>query len=135
MLDSKLLRRGLNYWKDRCDVVLVEGAGGLLSPMGDRECVADLAHDFSFPLVVVSRNVLGTINATLQTLFTARHYRGGLSVAGVVLNHPSLPPASDVSVTSNRAEMAARCAEPLLAAVEYGAKKFDCEVDWPNLAR
>ena len=50
------------------DVLLVEGAGGLLSPLGDHEYVADLAADFGFPLVVVARNVLGTINATLQTL-------------------------------------------------------------------
>jgi dethiobiotin synthetase len=135
MFDSKLLRRGLNYWRNRCDVVLVEGAGGLLSPIGDRECVADLAYDFGYPLIVVTRNALGTINATLQTFFTASHYRGGLPVAGVVLNHPSLPPAHDVSVTSNREELAARCTGPVLAAVEYGAEKFDCEVDWSRLAR
>ena len=60
-----------------------------MSPVGERECVADLACDFGFPLVVVSRNILGTINATLQTLITASVHRGGLAVAGVVLNHPA----------------------------------------------
>ena len=47
MIDSKLLRRGLNYWRDRSDVVLMEGAGGLMSPMGDTEYVADLALDLA----------------------------------------------------------------------------------------
>ncbi len=59
--------------------------------------MADLAGDFGFPLLVVSPNVLGCINQTLQTLIAAATYRGGLAVAGVVLNHPAPPPPDDVS--------------------------------------
>jgi len=73
-LDPDLLRRGLDYWQAASDVILVEGAGGLLSPLGDDQYVADLAHDFGFPLVIVSRNALGTINHTLQTLCAAAFY-------------------------------------------------------------
>jgi dethiobiotin synthetase len=134
-LDSKLLRTGLHYWRKRSDIILVEGAGGLMSPMGERECVADLALDFGFPLVVVSRNILGTINATLQTLITASVYRDGLPVAGVVLNHPAPPSPEDASLSSNRNELTARCTAPLLAGVDYGADGFDCAVDWFDLAR
>jgi dethiobiotin synthetase len=132
-IDADLLRTGLDYWRSRCEIVLVEGAGGLMSPLGDGEYVADLAGDFSFPLIVISRNILGTINATLQTLIAASVYRGGLKVAGIVLNHPA-PPANDLSLATNRAEIAARCAAPLLATVAFGAKRFDCDVDWWNLA-
>ena len=71
-IDAALLRRGLDYWRRRSDVLLVEGAGGLLSPLGDDQYVADLAADFGCPLIVVTRNMLGTINATLQTLLAAR---------------------------------------------------------------
>jgi dethiobiotin synthetase len=134
-LDAELLRSGLNYWKVRSDIVVVEGAGGLLSPLGESEYVADLARDFGFPFVIVSRNILGTINATLQTLFTASHYRGGLTVAGVVLNHLAPPSPDDVSLATNRAELAARCTVPLLAGVEHGAEKLDCDIDWLKLAR
>jgi dethiobiotin synthetase len=133
-LDADLLRSGLDYWKACSDIVLVEGAGGLMSPISDRECVADLALYVGFPLVIVARNVLGTINATLQTLFTAAHYRGGLPVAGVVLNHPAPPEADDVSLASNREELIARCSAPLLASVEHGAALFDSAVDWFQLA-
>jgi dethiobiotin synthetase len=133
-LDAELLRAGLDYWKACSDFMLVEGAGGLLSPLGEREYVADLAHDFGFPMVVVTRNVLGTINATLQTLFTAAHYRGGLPVAGVVLNHPLPPSTDDVSLATNREELAARCTAPLLAGVEFSARGFDCAIDWFGLA-
>ena len=94
-IDGKVLRTGLDYWRTRSEIVLVEGAGGLMSPLGDKEYVADLAWDFGFPLIVVSRNILGTINATLQTLITASVYRDGLAVVGLVLNHPVPPPADD----------------------------------------
>ena len=134
-LDADLLRTGLDYWKPRSDIVLVEGAGGLMSPLGEHEYVADLAHDFGYPLIVVSRNILGTINATLQTLITASVYRGGLCVAGVVLNHPIPAAADDASLATNRSELAVRCTAPLLASVEFGAKGFDCEVEWFRLAK
>ena len=51
------------------DVVLVEGAGGLLVPMGvDGWTVADLAAAVGAPLVVVVRAGLGTLNHTALTL-------------------------------------------------------------------
>ena len=77
-LDADLLREGLEYWRERSEIILVEGAGGLMSPLGEDEYVADLAEEFGFPLVVVSRNVLGTINQTLQTLIAAAVFREGL---------------------------------------------------------
>ena len=133
-IDAGLLRSGLDYWRSRSEIVLVEGAGGLMSPLGDNEYVADLAWDLGFPLIVVLRNILGTINATLQTLITASVYRGGLKVAGLVLDHPAPPSAGDISLATNRTELAARCTAPLLAAVAFGAKRFDGEVDWFGLA-
>jgi len=132
-LDPRLLRRGLDFWRSRSDVILVEGAGGLMSPVGDEEYVADLARDFGFPLVVVARNALGTINQTLQTLIAAAAYGEGLEVAGIVLNHP-LPPGDDPSIATNRQELCARCVPPVLAQVAWNAADFDLPVDWPALA-
>jgi dethiobiotin synthetase len=132
-LDPARLRRGIDYWLARSEIVLVEGAGGLMSPLGEKEYVADLARDFGFPLVVVSRNVLGTINATLQTLIAAAACGEGLPVAGVVLNHPLPPLCGDVSLASNRRELAARCVPPVLAEVAHGADRFHPEVDWWRL--
>ncbi|MFY1694887.1 dethiobiotin synthase [Solwaraspora sp. WMMA2101] len=58
---------------DKHDLVLVEGAGGLLVPMGLRPSgepwtVADLAVSLGAPAVVVSRAGLGTLNHTALTL-------------------------------------------------------------------
>ncbi len=155
-VDAELLRRGIEYWRQRSEIVLVEGVGGLLSPIGEEDYVADLAEQFALPLVVVSKNVLGTINATLQTLVTAATFRGwhgvacvamesptcprfarachpGLEIAGVVLNNPTQT-SDDASRTTNRLELSARCIPPMLAEVAYGADDFDTQVDWFALA-
>jgi len=128
-LDPDLLRTGIEYWRARSDVIVVEGAGGLMSPLGDDEYVADLANDLGFPLVIVARNSLGTINHTLQTLIAAATFRDGLSIAGIVFNHPA-PPGGDPSTESNRRELAIRAVPPILAEVAWQAEGFDGEVDW-----
>ena len=132
-IDQRLLRSGLEYWRKRSDVLLVEGAGGLLSPLGEEQYVADLACDFGFPLLVVAKNVLGAINQTLQTLVVAAAYDAGLPIAGVVLNNPT-PPDDDLSRQSNFRELQARCRPPVLAEIAYGQEQLDCSVDWLALA-
>jgi len=107
-VDEALLRSGLTYWQDSSDIVLVEGAGGLMSPISDEDYNADLADEFGYPLVVVAANVLGTINATLQTLIVADTFRDGLRVAGIVLNAPQKV-TDDPSIDSNADELARRC--------------------------
>jgi dethiobiotin synthetase len=132
-VDPALLRSGIDFWRQSSEVVLVEGAGGLMSPIGDDDYNADLAAEFGFPLVVVATNALGTINSTLQTLITASTYCDGLPIAGIVLNSPQRI-ERDPSVDSNRDELERRCVPPVLAAVEFGGG-LDAEVDWWNHAR
>jgi dethiobiotin synthetase len=132
-VDAELLRTGLEYWQNSCDIVLVEGAGGLMSPMSDDDYNADLAEEFGFPLLVIAANELGTINATLQTLITAATYRNGLDVAGIVLNSARLA-KDDPSIDSNADELARRCVAPLLATVEH-AGELDRVVKWQTLAK
>ena len=69
---------------ERHDFTLVEGAGGLLVPVGPDWTIADLAAALGLPLVVVARAGLGTVSHTLLTVAEAR--RLGLDVLGVVLN-------------------------------------------------
>lgn len=133
-VDAKLLRAGADYWLDSSDVVIVEGAGGLLSPVTDEEYVADLAYDFGFRLVVVTANRLGTIHQTLATLVVAATFREGLEVAGVVLNEP-LPGPFDESATNNHEELCRRCVPPVLTRVGWQSADFAPRVDWWELAR
>jgi dethiobiotin synthetase len=52
----------------RCDCLLVEGAGGVLVPLGPGYSVADLIRNLPCEVFVVARNQLGTINHTLLTV-------------------------------------------------------------------
>jgi dethiobiotin synthetase len=134
VVDAALLRAGLQPWLDCADIVLIEGAGGLMSPVTENEFVADLAYDFRYPLLVVAANALGVINQTLQTLITAATFRDGLDVAGVVLNHPRPSPLDDPSVASNRRELERHCVPPILGELAWQAQDFDVPVPWQALA-
>lgn len=103
-----------------------------MSPIGD-EYVADLAADFGYPLLIVAANRLGAINHTLQTLIAAASFRGGLEVAGIVINQPDRW-ASDRSLSTNREEVATRTAAPVLAEVDWRQPAFREQVDWYALA-
>lgn len=130
-VDAELLRSGLDFWRESCDIVLVEGAGGLMSPISDDDYNADLAEEFGLPLVVVAANVLGTINATLQTLIVADTFRDGMTVAGIILNSPQ-PTSDDPSIDSNADELARRCVAPLLANITHGGG-LEPAIDWWSL--
>lgn len=126
-VDRRLLRRGLESWTDRCDLVVVEGAGGLFSPISQSDFVVDLAKELAYPVIIVAANRLGTINATLLTIQAAE--RAGLQVAGVVLNTTERR-TGDPSQASNAIELA-RCLQllkspvRLLGTVEQGGAELD----------
>lgn len=102
-VDEGRLLSGLDFWRGRAEIVVVEGAGGLLSPLSDRLLNADLARQMGFPLIVVCRRGLGAINQALLTVDAARHR--GLKVAAVILNQGAIPESavlsSDPSLVSN----------------------------------
>ena len=133
VLDTELLRSGISVWADECDIVIVEGAGGLMSPISDDEYVADIAFDLGYPLIVVAPNMLGVINQTLQTLITASCFRDGLDVAGIILNDSQVF-EGDMSVDSNQQEIASRSLAPVLSRLRYNAVEFEDKIDWMALA-
>ncbi len=62
------LEKKIRATADRCDILLIEGAGGVLAPLGPGYSVTDLAAAFGCPAIVVAPNRLGTINHTLLTV-------------------------------------------------------------------
>ncbi|HAD04854.1 MAG: dethiobiotin synthase [Desulfuromonadales bacterium GWD2_61_12] len=66
------------------DFLIVEGAGGLMSPLSGGILMADLAKEIGLPLLVVTTPRLGTINHTLMTIFCAQQM--DLAVAGYLIN-------------------------------------------------
>jgi len=70
--------------RSRHEHVLAEGAGGLAVPLTSDATVADLAVRLGFPLLIIARANLGTVNHTVLTVEYAR--ARGLRVAGVILS-------------------------------------------------
>jgi dethiobiotin synthetase len=56
----------------QCDVLVVEGAGGLLAPLGELFDVTDLIKELNAEVIVVAANRLGVINHTLLTFEALR---------------------------------------------------------------
>ncbi|MEK6234648.1 MAG: dethiobiotin synthase [Planctomycetales bacterium] len=132
-IDRALLRTGLDYWRPRCEVLLVEGAGGLLSPADvGPYYMSDLARECGFPLVVVARNALGVINHALLTLRAAES--AGLEVAALVLNQIDASD-QDSSIASNADELRSRCDVPVFCEVRPHGSEFLPSVDWNAVAR
>ena len=70
--------------RDKNDVVLVEGAGGIAVPIVKGYTYADLAKDLDTEVLIVARAVLGTINHSVLTVEYAR--KRGLKLTGLILN-------------------------------------------------
>lgn len=69
--------------------LIVEGAGGLMVPLNEREYVIDLIVKLGLPAVLVARSTLGTINHTLLSLTALRER--GIGIAGIIINGPKTP--------------------------------------------
>ena len=69
--------------------LIVEGAGGVMVPLNDRDLMIDLMAQLALPVVLVARSGLGTLNHTLLSLDALR--RRHITVLGVVMNGPANP--------------------------------------------
>jgi dethiobiotin synthetase len=98
------------------DIILVEGAGGLMTPLNSKYFMADLPLELGgMPVLVVSRNSLGTINHTLLTVGQAES--GGLDVIGVVLNRTLRK--VELASEHNEDALRRRMRVPFLGAIPY----------------
>ena len=100
------------------DLVLVEGAGGLLVRFDeDGLTLADLARGLHAPVLVVAGPQLGTLNHTALTLEALAHR--GVELSGVVLG--SWPAAPGLAERCNLRDLETLAARPLLGALPEGA--------------
>jgi dethiobiotin synthetase len=86
----------------RFDIVLIEGAGGLLSPLGEKFDSRDLIAALHATSIVVCPNRLGAVNQVLLTI--ASLPRNAASEARVVLMSPQEPGVSTKTNASLLAE-------------------------------
>ena len=82
------------------DIVLVEGAGGIMVPLNEKETMLDLMKTLGFPVLLVAHAGLGTINHSLLSIHVLRS--AGLEVLGVVFNEvEKTPPENDFIIKDN----------------------------------
>jgi len=80
--DKKRVQDSLKKLQARHDIILVEGAGGLMVPLTDHYYNADLIADLKAEVIIVCRLGLGTINHTLLTINEAK--RRKLQIKGLI---------------------------------------------------
>lgn len=104
------------------DLVVVEGAGGLLVRYDDEGAtIADLARDLQASVLVVADPALGTLNHTALTLEALAHR--GIALAGIVLG--SWPDHPDLASRSNVRDLEMLAARPLAGAMRAGSGSLD----------
>jgi dethiobiotin synthetase len=121
-VDAALLRSGAECWEPDSDWLIVEGAGGLLSPLADDVLNIDLVKMFSpVRLIVVAANRLGVVHQTLATI-EASLYRG-VRPDAIVLSNASDGP--DPSSSTNLRQIAKYCELPVLGPLDHGVTEVD----------
>jgi len=99
--------------------VVVEGAGGVMTPLNGRHTMADLIRALGFPVLLVGRNALGGINQALLSLAALR--QAGAAVIGVLLNEPCAGVSGERYIREdNSAAIAAYGRVPVLGRIPYG---------------
>lgn len=104
------------------DYLVVEGVGGALTPLDEKNTVADLASALQLPTIVVARDALGVLTYSL-TAVEALHRRR-VSVRGVLLN-PIKRREGDQSGRTNRAVLEDYCPRVPIVQVPWVRKNSD----------
>jgi len=84
VINEKKIISGYQQLSRQHDIVLVEGAGGLMVPLKKDYVIADLIKDLDLEVIIVARLGLGTINHTLLTVAQARSL--GIIIKGIIFN-------------------------------------------------
>lgn len=100
----------------QADEVVVEGAGGFLVPLNDRQTGADLAQQLGLPVILVVGMRLGCLNHALLT--AASIAASGLKLAGWVAN---VPDETMPALKENIGALRERLSAPLLGVTGYQA--------------
>lgn len=83
-IDIKLIDRSREILSSRYDVLIIEGAGGLMVPFTDDFLTIDYPTTRELPVVLVTNGILGSINHTLLSLEAIKNR--GLELPYVIYN-------------------------------------------------
>lgn len=104
--------------------LVIEGAGGILVPLNDIDCIVDLIKE-DYKVILVSRHYLGSINHTLLT-FEALKNRN-IAVAGIVFSGDENKATEEIILSKTKVKFIGRIEnEPYFDqnVIQYYADKF-----------
>ena len=104
--------------KADADTVLVEGAGGFLVPLSERQSMAEIPSTLALEVILVVGMRLGVLNHALLTVEAIRSR--GLPLAGWVANTPIA--GAMLALDENLATLTRMIDAPLLGTVAYDAQ-------------
>lgn len=116
-VDLAAIDQGLTAWLQSVEFLVVEGAGGWYCPLTSTTTLADWVTRWEFPVLVVARPGLGTINHTLLTISAIRQH--GLRVVGVVFSQVRADEPTSLA-EQNALEIEARTGVPVFGMFEWG---------------
>lgn len=70
------------------ECILVEGMGGIMTPILKNYFVTNLINDLNLETILITRNRIGTLNHTIMTCHMAKKY--GIKIKGIIINEIDL---------------------------------------------
>ncbi|MBI3315056.1 MAG: dethiobiotin synthase [Candidatus Omnitrophica bacterium] len=115
-VDAAKIKQAYKTLRARHDILLIEGAGGLMVPLKNNYYNADLIRDLNTGVIIVSRLGLGTINHTLLTINQAKAY--GLKIKGVLFSDTG-PGPKGIAEQTNPVEIRRLSGIKILGTIPY----------------
>lgn len=104
--------------------LVIEGAGGVLVPLNNEDCIIDLIQK-DYKVIVVSRHYLGSINHTLLTFEALKSRK--IEVAGILFSGDENKASEEIILSKTKAKFIGRIEnEPYFDqnVIQYYADKF-----------
>lgn len=83
-IDKNLIKQDLEAIENSHDCTIVEGTGGVMTPVSTHFLMSDLIKALNLPVILVAKAQEGMINKTLMTINHA--HSKGLKIRGIIIN-------------------------------------------------
>ena len=122
-VDIEKIKYDFQMFSKENEIVLVEGAGGILAPATDDCLCADLIKKLNIPIIIVTVPFLGRLNHTLLTIHYAKTI--GIDIKGIVIN--KVPIQSSDLATNNFIDELKRYTDVEIIGIIHSSKNVDIE--------
>ena len=127
-IDLSRIQSHVHELTQQCSFLLIEGAGGIFTPMTPQHTMRDLMTVLNIPCLVVGHTCLGGINHCLLTLEALQQV--GITVHGIVLNERSF--RSTTAITQQQYESTVELIREWSSVPVFGPIRFTqtVETNW-----